>query len=474
MGNLLFKRSTLILLVLFILSSILTSQSLIVGVDPSSINITTVHAVNNNGQRGLFFVRGVDAVGFNITIANNGLVNLTGIIILTIQDVNGVPIQTLTRPNISVNAGETSNFTVASDKIPSWAYVGIATAQISFLDSQTSIALCPSATAKFYISLVSNPINPFGTLTSTLTNSSITAGDRINCSATAYDVVGNSIDVTFFTNWTASNGGHGAWIANTYLSAKAGVWNITATIANLSSISFLIVSHASPVSIAVSPQNAQVTAGQSQPFAASAFDAYSNSWDVTNSTVFTLNLAAGGSWQGNTYQSARAGNWNVSGTFGSLLDATILTVNHGEAINLTISPKECDTNSGLSQIYESSGYDFYGNSWDTTNLTSFKIDIAAGGSWVSNNYTSGKIGNWTITASYNGFTDFSNLTVYNTVDLNRDDRVNFRDIQYFVPAYVNFSKTGILDSACDLNHDRTLNFNDIKFFASYYITYWSS
>jgi hypothetical protein len=224
----------------------------------------------------------------------------------------------------------------------------------------------------------------------------------------------------------------------------------------------------------VSPQNAQVTAGQSQPFAASAFDAYSNSWDVTNSTVFTLNLAAGGSWQGNTYQSARAGNWNVSGTFGSLLDATILTVNHGEAINLTISPKECDTNSGLSQIYESSGYDFYGNSWDTTNLTSFKIDIAAGGSWVSNNYTSGKIGNWTITASYNGFTDFSNLTVYNTVDLNRDDRVNFRDIQYFVPAYVNFSKTGILDSACDLNHDRTLNFNDIKFFASYYITYWSS
>jgi hypothetical protein len=48
--------------------------------------------------------------------------------------------------------------------------------------------------------------------------------------------------------------------------------------------------------------------------------------DVTTQTIFTISPGAGGTWDGNRYTSALAGTWTVTGTLGSLSDATSLTV----------------------------------------------------------------------------------------------------------------------------------------------------
>jgi hypothetical protein len=48
--------------------------------------------------------------------------------------------------------------------------------------------------------------------------------------------------------------------------------------------------------------------------------------DITTQTIFTISPGAGGSWDGNRYTSALAGTWTVTGTLGSLSDATSLTV----------------------------------------------------------------------------------------------------------------------------------------------------
>jgi hypothetical protein len=261
-------------------------------------------------------------------------------------------------------------------------------------------------------------------------------------------------------------------MGNGYTSTKAGIWNITASLGNLVGLATLNVDHATAVNIAISPQNSVAAAGQSQTFNATAYDLYSNGWNVTNSTIFAIPSAAEGSWIGTTYMCAKAGVWIINGAFEGLETNATLTVNHGSPVNFSISPKNATLNAGLSQLYSSLALDSYGNIWDAANSTVFTVDSGAGGSWAGGNYTSGKMGNWTVTAAYASFVNVSNLTVYSTIDFNRDGRVNFRDIQYFVSAYLSFSQKGILDRACDLNHEGQLNFNDIRLFVTDYIAYY--
>ncbi len=78
--------------------------------------------------------------------------------------------------------------------------------------------------------------------------------------------------------------------------------------------------------IVISPDTATITTGQSQSYAAAAFDTEGNSWDVTADTVFSIDPDAGGSWSGDTYTSESAGTWTVTGNYDSHTDDSILTV----------------------------------------------------------------------------------------------------------------------------------------------------
>ena len=166
--------------------------------------------------------------------------------------------------------------------------------------------------------------------------------------------------------------------------------------------------------IIIAPDTATITAGQSQPYTATAYDSDGKAWDVTAETTFSIDPGAGGSWSGSTYTSELAGTWTVTGTFDSLTDDATLTVEQvspGPADHVIISPGTATVTASQSQSYTATAYDSEGKAWDVTAETTFSIDPGASGSWSGSTYTSELAGTWTVTGTFDSLTDDATLTV---------------------------------------------------------------
>jgi len=89
-----------------------------------------------------------------------------------------------------------------------------------------------------------------------------------------------------------------------------------------------LVTHLSTaISVTVSPAAASIDAGASKSYTATATDQYGNSWNVTSSTSWSISSGAGGSWSGNAYISANAGNWTVTANYSGVHGTAHLIVN---------------------------------------------------------------------------------------------------------------------------------------------------
>jgi hypothetical protein len=153
-----------------------------------------------------------------------------------------------------------------------------------------------------------------------------------------------------------------------------------------------------------------------QAYAAQSFDQFDNTIaDVTISTVFSIDVSAGGTWAANVYTSAKAGIWTVTGNCIGLTDTASLTVLAGPLHHIITSPDSATITAGNSQTYTSQAFDEFDNPIGTvpgvTSGTAFSIEANAGGSWAANVYTSAKAGTWTVTGIYLGLTDTASLTV---------------------------------------------------------------
>ena len=243
------------------------------------------------------------------------------------------------------------------------------------------------------------------------TSPSVTAGTSQAFTAEASDSEGNTWDVTSSTVWTIDAGAGGSWTGNTYTSQLSGVWTVTGSFSGLSLSVYLTVNHGAAESIQVNPYGASITAGTSEVYAVTALDNLGNQWDVTSSATWGINSGAGGSWTGNVYTAAEAGTWTVTAIVANLQSAVPLTVNHGSAASIVISPQTQTIASGLSQSFSATAYDSYGNSWDATAITSWSIAANALGSWTNNIYTSAKAGNWLVTGTLNTLSNTVSLTV---------------------------------------------------------------
>lgn len=105
----------------------------------------------------------------------------------------------------------------------------------------------------------------------------------------------------------------------------AGYQTITVTAGNISQQSANITVNDGPISsITISPSNASIAAGSTQPFTATAYDACGNSWSISPS--WSISNGAGGTWNSNAYTSANAGTWTVTATDSSATGTTMLTV----------------------------------------------------------------------------------------------------------------------------------------------------
>jgi len=198
----------------------------------------------------------------------------------------------------------------------------------------------------------------------------ITAGDNITYTADAYDQSNNWLgNVTPLTKFSIDSGAGGNWTGlsrNTYTSQNTGNWTVTGNLTslNMTDTANLTVNTGPLEYIIISPDSANITAGDNVTYTAKAFDQSNNSLgDVTVNTTFTIDSAAVGNWTGlfsNTYISEKAGNWTVTGNYSGLTDTANLTVNPGPTVSLDLTPDGGVTTFGP-QIVTVTAYDSYGN-----------------------------------------------------------------------------------------------------------------
>ena len=308
-------------------------------------------------------------------------------------------------------------------------------------------------------------------------NANIIAGSNEAYTATATDNFGNNWDVTDLASWSTTPDALGYWTGNIYTSSQAGTWTIKCTIGNLESTAPITVSHGSADNVVIFNNSQNTSAGVSQTFIATAYDLNGNSWDATNSTVWTINPAAGGFWSGNVYTSSKAGNWLVTGSLDGLSCSTPLVVNAGLLFSITISPANASITVGSSQTFNATASDSSGNTWDVTNSVNWITSAGAGGNWTQNKFTS-DVGTSTVTCSLGNILGSAQITVNpvaqpssNWLDLNHDGSVNFQDIVILLQAYIQYGSTGYCNPVCDFNHDGKVNFIDLATYMAGYITY---
>jgi hypothetical protein len=148
------------------------------------------------------------------------------------------------------------------------------------------------------------------------------------------------------------------------------------------------VFHATEVSsLVISPSNASVTAGSPKTYSFVAYDQYGNSWDVTSSTSWSISTGADGSWNSNVYNSATAGYWTVSATYGSLTTTTGLTVNSATINHFVVSVSQT-VSAGSPFTLTIAAKDAYNNSI-TGYDASANLSISSGSIYPSNTVSSG-------------------------------------------------------------------------------------
>jgi len=194
----------------------------------------------------------------------------------------------------------------------------------------------------------------------------------------------------------------------------AGAKSVTATDTVTSSVTgsaVITVTHAGASNVVITPAGATVAAGTMVTYTATATDAYSNTWDATSSTTWSISSGAHGSWVSNNYTSATPGTWTVTATHASTNYTTTLTVNAGSlhhfivvalssamagtAFTLTVTAVDAGNNtittySSATGLSASSG---------TINPTTTGTSGWVGGVWTSSSVTLTAAGSITITAN---------------------------------------------------------------------------
>jgi len=185
----------------------------------------------------------------------------------------------------------------------------------------------------------------------------------------------------------------------TYITPDPDLTNNSATASTLVPVYQLLLT----------PATATAQCGQTVCYTLKAV-ANSDEWDVTTTpnTTFTIDPAAGGSWSGNCYTAAIAGTWTVTGKYLSKTATATLTVEHAAAVSAALTPETVTLNPRECVDFTMTAMDACGNTWNVSAETTF---TGGGGNWTGNRYCATTPGTWTITGTYNGFSDTATVTV---------------------------------------------------------------
>jgi uncharacterized repeat protein (TIGR01451 family) len=179
------------------------------------------------------------------------------------------------------------------------------------------------------------------------------------------------------------------------------------------------VTHSTPVTASLSPARATVQAGNTLAYTTVATDAFGNGWDATPEATYT---ASGGNSflgipPGNNVLSATVvgANLPVTATVDGVQAVAYVTVTHGTAAELSISPPVTTVVAGSWVSYTAVATDAFGNSWDATGETAWS---AGGGNLFVGNVLSATVaGTWSVTGTLGSAQDTGVITITSgTVD----------------------------------------------------------
>jgi len=239
----------------------------------------------------------------------------------------------------------------------------------------------------------------------------LVAGQSVDYTVTAADGYGNGWDATAEGVFAIEAGAGGSWVDNTYTSAQAGTWTVTATVESAVGTASLVVDHATAEAVSLSPDPHTLVAGQTVTYTVVASDAFGNPWDATAEAIFAIEAGAGGDWADNAYTGEFAGAWAVTATVDSAYEMASLVVDHAAAEVVSLSPDPHALVAGQTVTYTVAVSDAFGNGWDATAEASFAIEAEAGGSWADNVYTGEFAGTWAVTATVDSAHGMASLVV---------------------------------------------------------------
>jgi hypothetical protein len=334
---------------------------------------------------------------------------MTSTITVTVRDITGI-----LAPNVVINWASTLG--TLSSPTSTTNSVGVATITLSpgtTLGTATVIATWGSVTKSINITIAT------GTLTLTANPTVVSVGSAMTSTITARVTLGTGLPgetVSFSTDLgtvsqTATTNTQGYATAIFASETARGTATVTASWGTLTQTVQIHIFN----NITVSPAVANVSAGQTQSYTATASDSLGNSWPITNQVIWSTDPAAGGAWNGATYTSENAGTWTVEATLGGVYGTATLNVDHSATASITVAPLTATLTAGEFQVYTATAADSFGNTWDVTaevtTADGWSIDSKAGGDWTGDTYISEFSGEWTVTALLGSSSGTASLTV---------------------------------------------------------------
>lgn len=235
-------------------------------------------------------------------------------------------------------------------------------------------------------------------------------------------------DITTQVVWSSSNAAV-VTVSNTQGSqglatAKAaGTANVSATLSNVTAAAAVTVTSATLTTIAVTPVNPTIPDGSTQQFAATG--TYSDmstadltqqvTWSSSNTAVATISNATGSKGLASAQS---VGQTTITATFGTTSGGTTLSVSPATVASITVTPANASIAVGTKQQYTATANLSDGTTQDVTQFANW-ASSDTGVATISNalgskgEATAVAAGTTTISATYNGVTGSTGLTVVN-------------------------------------------------------------
>ncbi|MDI6751637.1 MAG: hypothetical protein QME07_02105 [bacterium] len=166
------------------------------------------------------------------------------------------------------------------------------------------------------------------------------------------------------------------------------------------------VTRGSASALFIQPASATLTSDDSLAFITFAGDNSGNTWTVAS--TFTENDPIG-TMSANIYYPGKVGTWAITATYNSLSATATVNVTYGSAVTLFIQPASATITTDDSLAFSAFTSDNDGNTQTVTGSATF---TANEGTMSTNTYYPGKIGTWTITATYTTFMAQATITVF--------------------------------------------------------------